>query len=259
MKKFIDIELIGRSTINSILQMWGYFSMLKDTIIHIPSLRITPVRTVLYKQLYFTGLQSLSKLAIIGLLIGVVIITQVSNIVGYNAVLIGKILIWVVIRELGPLLCAMIIIARSSPAIASELGAMKINNEINFLKTMGINADIYLILPRIIGISLSVMIVTLYFQIISMFGALALSSFLFHTPLFQNFTIITTSLHLYEIIVSSFKSLTFGIIISIISCYHGMLVQSSITEIPQAASIAVTQSLFYIFLIDGIITLITFL
>ncbi|MBF0473595.1 MAG: ABC transporter permease, partial [Nitrospirae bacterium] len=136
---------------------------------------------------------------------------------------------------------------------------MKINSEMDYLKTMGIDSDIYLILPRIIGISISVFIVTFYFQIISMFGALALSSFLFHTPLYQHFSVITTSLHVYEIMVSALKSLVFGIIISIISCYHGMLVQSSITEIPQAASIAVTQSLFYIFLFDGIITLITFL
>ncbi|MBF0473596.1 MAG: ABC transporter permease, partial [Nitrospirae bacterium] len=122
MKTIINVELIGKKTIGSILQLWDYLIMLKDAIIHIPYLTIAPVRTVLYKQIYFTGLQSLNKLGIIGLLIGVVIITQVSNIVGYNAELIGKILIWVVVRELGPLLCAIIIIARSSPAIASELG-----------------------------------------------------------------------------------------------------------------------------------------
>lgn len=259
MKKLFDIEHIGRVVIHSIIQKWGYFSMLKDAIFHLPSLRISPVKTVLYKQIYFTGYQALFKLGIIGLLIGVVIITQVANIVGYNAVLIGKILIWVVLRELGPLLCAIIIIARSSPAIASELGTMKINNEMNYLKAMGIDCDIYLILPRIIGITISVGIVTFYFQIISMFGALALSSFLFKTPLHQHFIIITTALSIFEILISLIKSIIFGIVIAVISCYHGMHVDTSITEIPQAASNAVTQSLFYIFLVDGIITLITFL
>lgn len=253
------IEIVGKKTLNIIFQLWGYIFVLRDAIIHIPYLRLAPVRTVLYKQIYFTGIQSLNKLGIIGIIIGVVIITQISNIVGYNAELVGKVLIWVIIRELGPLLCAIIIIARSSPAIASELGTMKINNEMNYLKAMGIDPDIYLIFPRIIGISISVFIATFYFQIISMFGALAISSLLFHTPIYQHFYNIANTLHLYEILDSSIKSITFGIVIAIISCYQGMLVQSSNTEIPQAASIAVTQSLFFIFIIDSIITLITFI
>ena len=64
----------------------------------------------------------------------------------------GKILVWVVMRELAPLLTATIVIARSGTAIATELGSMKINGEIDAIEMLGIPADRYLILPRILNI-----------------------------------------------------------------------------------------------------------
>ena len=98
-----------------------------------------PVWRVFLKQLYFTGLESLQVIVMISALIGAVTITQLISLVGTgNEGLTGKVLIWVVVRELGPLLTAIIVIARSGTAIATELGFMTINGEIDAIEALGI-------------------------------------------------------------------------------------------------------------------------
>lgn len=229
---------------NALRYFRGYRELSCYALKNISVLKIPPVRSVFFKQVYFTGIEALSKVAAIGMLIGIVIITQVVNIVGSNAVLTGKILAWTVVRELGPLLASIIIIARSGTAIASELGAMKVNREADSLRIMGIDPKDYLIVPRIIGITVSVFILTFYFQITAVAGGLAFISIFKGIPFFQHLKGISSVLSFFEIAVSLLKSLVFGFIISVIACYQGFSVRSSITEIPQAGTRAVMQSLF---------------
>lgn len=257
--QIINIEKIGRNVLNAISHLRGSHALFMDAARNIAALRIAPVRLVAYRQIYFTGIEALSKIAIIGALIGIVIITQVTNIVGLNAILTGKILLWTVVRELGPLFAAIIIIARSCTAVASELGSMKVNREIDNLRGMGIDPAEYLIVPRIFGITASVFILTFYFQITAIAGGLALSSVLVDIPFLRHLQGIFSALSLFEIIISFLKSAVFGIIISTLACYHGLRVQQSITEIPQATTVAVMQSLFMVFIFDGIITVISFI
>lgn len=226
---------------------------------NIPLLRSAPIRSVLYKQLYFTGIEALGKVAAIGILIGIVIITQIVNLAGSNAVLTGKILIWTVVRELGPLLAAIIIIARSGTAISSELGSMKVNRETDSLRIMGINPVDYLIVPRVAGITVSVFILAVYFQVMAIAGGLAFTSVFLDLSFLQHLKAIFSALKLFEVLISLLKSLVFGLLISIVSCYQGFSVEASITEIPQAATRAVMQSLFLVFIFDGIITVISFI
>ncbi|MEW6066872.1 MAG: ABC transporter permease [Nitrospirota bacterium] len=257
--QIINTQRIGKNIINAIRYSKGSFDLFFDSIRNISVLKIAPVRRVLYKQIYFTGIEASSKIIIIGALIGIVIITQVTNIVGANASLIGKILIWTVVRELGPLFAAIIIIARSCTATAAELGSMKVSREIENLKIMGINPIDYLIVPRIAGITISVFILTFYFQISSIAGGLALSTMFVDIPFLQQLENIFSILRPFEIGISLLKSIAFGMVISTVSCYHGLRVHSSITEIPQVTTMAVMQSLFLIFIFDVIITILSFL
>ncbi|MBI5194910.1 MAG: ABC transporter permease [Nitrospirae bacterium] len=259
MSPLINARSIGSSIINIDRYAKGYYELFGYSLKNLPVLKIAPVRSVLYKQIYFTGIEALSKIALLGLLIGLVIITQITNLAGSNAVLTGKILIWTVVRELGPLLAAIIIIARSGTAIASELGSMKVNRELEHLRIMGIDPMDYLLVPRILGITASVFIITFYFQLTAVAGGLALTSVLMDIPFLQHLKGMFLALSFFEVAVSLLKSLVFGLLISTISCYQGLSVRASITEIPQAATKAVMQSLFLVFIFDGIITLIAFI
>jgi phospholipid/cholesterol/gamma-HCH transport system permease protein len=255
----IDMGRIGVRMLRFAEDFGGASSLAFNAFKRSGALRLAPVREVFLRQVYFTGVEALGRIAIIASLIGVVIITQVINIVGFNAELTGKILAWTVVRELGPLLTAIIIIARSSTAVASELGSMKVNREVEYLQTMGIDPLDYLIMPRVLGLTVCVILLTFYFQIISIAGGVLVAGAVLDTPFKVLLTGMLRTIGFYEIAISFIKAVVFGLLVASVSCYHGLKVRSSITEIPQATTVAVMQSLFRVFILDGLITMVSFI
>ncbi|HBO84940.1 MAG: hypothetical protein A2073_08100 [Deltaproteobacteria bacterium GWC2_42_11] len=215
---------------------------------------------VLYKQVYFTGIEALPIISWIAILLGIIIVTEAMSILPQigGERFIGKIMVWVVIRELGPLFAAIIVIARSGTAMAAELGSMKINNEVMAIEAMGIDPQVYLVVPRVIGASLAIFILTFYFEVISVLGGYLLAGFGTRMSFHVYASSILEAINITDIIASLLKSLFFGLIIGAVCCYHGLKVGRSITEIPQETTKAVITSLFLIFVVDGMVTMIFF-
>lgn len=251
---------VGRALLRAIDYGGGYVGTLYAAIRGLPYLKIQPVRTVFLRQVYFTGIEALGIISLIATFIGFVIVTEVYNLVGASSALTGRVLAWVVVREMGPLFSSIIIIARSGTAVASELGAMKVGKEVEQLRLMGIEPINYLIMTRVAAIVVSVVVLTFYFNIAAVAGGVLLSSvFLPDIGTVEHLKGVFLTLSAYEIAVSFIKSLFFGSIISAVVCYQGFSVRASITEIPQAATRAVMQSIFLIIIFDGLITYIAFL
>lgn len=220
-----------------------------------PSLENSAIRSVLLKQVYFTGYEAWKIIMLVALILGTVIVSQVVGLVGGGSgSLTGKVLVWVVFRELGPLLTALIVVARSGTAIAAELGTMKINGELDALEQMGIPCERYLILPRIIGVTAAVVVLTAYFVLTAFVGGFLIASLAHHIPYDQFVQGVVASLGPWEIVVLAIKTLFFGLTIPVVCCHTGLSVGTSATEIPQAATRAVITSLFGIVLLDGLIT-----
>ena len=223
------------------------------------ALRRPPTLMVFYRQVYFTGLEAFNRMALIAVFIGAVIIMQTSNIFGANAVLLGKILSWTVLRELGPLFAAVLVIARSGVAMTSELATMKLSGEIDTLKRMGINPIDYLIVPRITGCIVTLALLTVYLQAAAIFGGLILCSLVIEISIPQALSALVAAVELSDIFLSLMKSLMFGSVAGSIVCLQGLSVTSSITEIPQATIRAVMRSFLAVFVINGLITYLAFL
>ncbi|MDO8991356.1 MAG: ABC transporter permease, partial [Sideroxyarcus sp.] len=205
--KFISWLKMGRmrQTIIGCLQLlWYAFT-------HLRVLRIAPVNAVFHRQMFFTGVEALRIVAMFGLLSGALVITQITSLVGGDSELTVKILIWTVVREVGPLFAAIIIIARSSSAIASELALMKTRGEMTSLIRMGILPHDYLLVPRIAGVTLAVLALTIYFQVVAFGGGLAVSD------MFQNVSYVDQvgrflqTVKLTEFAVVAFKGCLFGL------------------------------------------------
>ena len=236
-----------RQTIRGCLQLLWY------VVTHLRVLRIAPVNAVFHRQIFFTGFEALRIVAVFGLLSGALVITQITSLVGGNSELTVKILIWTVVREVGPLFAAIIIIARSSSAIASELALMKTRQEMTNLSRMGIPPDDYLLVPRIAGVTLAVLALTIYFQVVAIGGGLAISAMFQNVSYFDQVGRFLQTVKLSEFAVVAFKGCLFGMAISTISCYNGMQAQPSVTEVPKVAIKAVLQSLLFVFTLDALI------
>ncbi len=219
------------------------------------------VKDVLKKQILFTGYDALPIIGIIALSLGAVVIIQtVTALTKIGAEdLIGKILIIVIMREFGPILTAIIVIGRSGTAIATEIGNMMVNNEIEAIEVMGLDPLKFIVFPRIVGGMISVMALTVYFSLIGILGGFLVASFVLTIPFSKFFSIIFSNMNFLDVLILLIKSTVFGAIISTISVYHGFKIELSYTEVPQAVTRAVVSSLVFTFIFNGIVTALFYL
>lgn len=235
----------------------GYWALLRYCLRNFKALRIAPVRASFHRQVYFTGVEALKIVAVLALLCGTVVVTQVTALVGGNSELTVKILIWTLVQEVGPLLAAIIIIARSSPAIASELAIMKTHNELAYLAQMRIAPEDYLVVPRFAGVTLAVIALSVYFQIIAIGGGLAISAVFQNISFAEQLDRFLRIVSFVDLVMVALKGGVFGMTIATISCYHGIHATSSATDVPKAAIKAVMQSLVFVFMLDAIAAYLT--
>lgn len=257
MQSILNPARTGRAVVNGALVFLGYMGLFADAAREATALRHPAVRNVLYRQVYFTGVEALWVTTAWGALMGMAVTAQVVALVGLDAHTTGKILGWAVVREIGPLFAAILLISRSATATASEIGSMKVNKELVYIKTMGIPPIGYLVVPRIAGITLCSLFITFYFEATTIGGGLLASSVLYGASLVPNMQGIVATFEVGEVVTSLAKGVLYGIILSTVSCFHGLRVERSITEIPQKTTSAVMQSLFIILMADVTIALVS--
>ncbi len=243
--------------IKNILYGLGFFfHIMRSTVGFIRNGRVG--KKVLIMQILFTGVQALSNISLIAIALGAVIIIQGVGILPQfgQGDLIYPILITIITRELGPLLCAFIIIARSGTAIASEIGSNVVNHEIEAYIASGIDPISYLAVPRFLGVTLSLLLLNLYFNFFGLIGSYFITQFIHPIQAAEYFRKILFNLQLDDIVSSIVKSIVFGIIISVVSIYYGFKVEQSSTEIPQMTIKAVGTAFVLCILADALIVLI---
>ena len=201
-------------------------------------------RGVFIAQVYFTGVQALKTVFWISLCLGIVVVLGGhSTLGGVDKNIIYEILISASIRDIGPLFTSIYILMRSGMAISTELGNMTANREIDALKSMGISPVDYLVTPRIFGVVVSVIVLSIYFALFSIFGGFIVASLLLNIPLGEFFRDFSIILNFYDIALMLVKCIAAGVIVGAICSYHGLRVQSAVTEVPVRNLKAMTQSL----------------
>lgn len=257
------LQKIGHNfikTIRTLLYSFGFFfSIIRETVLFWRNRSIA--KRVLTMQILFTGVDALSIVSILSMSLGAVIIIQGISIFSAfgQGNLIYSVLITVITRELGPILTAFIIIARSGTAIATELGTMVVNHEIEAYISTGINPVSFLAVPRFLGVTIALVVLNVYFNIFGLFGSYLISQLVSPIPFFEYFSKLLAQLKFIDIVSSLIKSLSFGIIISSIATYHGFQVEKSSTEIPQVAIKAVSQGFTMCIVANAVLTLIYYI
>lgn len=215
-------------------------------------------RKILIMQLLFTFIEALPIIVFLATALGAAIF-----LVGYNFLLtLGKptliysILLIVVLRELGPLLVAFVVTARSATAIATELGGMVTSHQIESYISIGVDPIDYLVAPRFLGVTLSVFFLALYFSLCGIVGPYIVAKFVNPIITATYFNELLRNLTFSMIVVSVIKSVVFGMVISITATYYGFRVERASTEIPVAGIQAVSRSFFGIIIADVFIIIV---
>ena len=211
---------------------------------------------VLTMQVLFTGVEALSVVSIISLGIGAVIIIQGLSLLPQfgQGQLIYSILIIVITRELGPILTALIVTARSGTAIATELGNMVINQEIEAYSVTGINPIQHIVVPRVIGVTVSTLLLNLYFNLFGLLGSFVVTQFVNPISLREYSAGLLSVLSVTDVASSVVKSLVFGALTALVATFYGLQVERASTEIPVAAIRAVGRGITLLILANAVIT-----
>ena len=226
-----------------LLYRLGIFAKILVAVVSFVRLRHVSFR-VLVMQIFFTFYQALGISAMLALGIGATI-----GIVGFPLLqgigqqhLIYPILIIVVTTELGPLLTAFIVTARSATAIATEVAGMVISHEVEAYISVGVDPIEHLAVPRFLGVTISLLLLNLYFSVFGLVVSFLVVQLTHALPASYYFGNLITHLSPQHLAVVAAKSVAFGMIISTVAITEGLGVERASTEVPVAGLRAVTKA-----------------
>ena len=219
------------------------------------------VFSVVSAQIYFTGWQAMPLITVIALATGGIVILQSAAQLSFlgSSSMLGNILVVIVVREVGPLMTALIVIARSGTAVASEIGNMRVNREIEALEAMGINPLSYIVFPRIVGGVVSVICLAFYYCVIALLGGFLVTRFINNMSFSFYAETLANAFELKDAGLFLIKNSFSGMIIFVVSCYQGLLVKQSSHEVPQVTTKAVVTSIIYVIVFNLMVTTLVYL
>jgi phospholipid/cholesterol/gamma-HCH transport system permease protein len=253
------VARIGRLAIDAVA-LWG--AALLTLVTAVGSLA-TPgkaaggvARRVALSQVFFTGVQGLPTVTATALIIGATFMVQIAVAApSMPGEVIGQFLVAVVLRELAPLVTAIIVASRSGTAIATELGNMKANLEVLGLASLGIDPGRYIVLPRIVGVVLGVVVLTVYFGVLSLVGALLVAALLGSPSVYAVQHGVAETLTAVDLVLLTVKAGGCGLLVGWLCCHFGLQVRGSSTEVPTMTGRAVIRSVFGCVLFNFSVTL----
>lgn len=258
------IDVIGRKFLSVFIYTYRVLLMIyvsfRASLFH-QSQGFRTIFSVICSQVYFTGFQALPLISLLAVASGGVVVLQSSsqlNLLG-GSNMIGQLMVVIVIREIAPLLTALIVTARSGTAVASELGTMRVGREIDALELMGINPLSYIVFPRLVGGIISVICLSLYFVYAAIFGGFIFAKIFLKMPFDYYIDSIVQSFSFEDVYMLLLKNTFGGAIIFIVCCYQGLSVSQGPFEIPQATTKAVMNSIIYVVSFNLITTLLFYL
>ncbi|MFA6349889.1 MAG: ABC transporter permease [Candidatus Omnitrophota bacterium] len=218
---------------------------------------VPPFKTQrIYEQAKKAGNDSLPIVSLIGFFIGVILALQTAVMMQRlgSEMYIASIVAISIVRELGPVITALIVAGRVGAAIAAEIGTMQVTEQIDALETMATNPVKYLVVPRFIALSLMLPLLTLYSDLLGIVGGylICVHKLGISSSLYINVT--RDALLFKDLFTGLAKTVFFGMIIAFVSCYEGFNVEGGAEGVGTATTKAVVTSFILIIAADCFFT-----
>ena len=204
------------------------------------------------------GANGVPVVLLIGFLMGVIIAFQ-SGLVAreFGAVIfvvngVG----FALLRELGPLMTAIVFAGRTGAAFAAQIGTQKVNEEVNAITTFGLSPIHFLVLPRLIAAMLVVPLLTVLADVVGLFGA-ALVMLNFDIGFVQFYNQLLQAVTAWDFVLGIVKAVVFGLTIAAVGCQRGLTTGAGATSVGLSTTSAVVTSIVLIIVIDGIFSVFT--
>ena len=210
----------------------------------------------LTQQMDHIGVRSVAICGIAAVFTGLVLALQTTyGLARFGAkAYVGIVVSLSMVRELGPVLTALLVGGRVGSGMTAELGAMKVTEQIDAMRALGANHIKKLVVPRVLSIMLVLPLLTVLADALGIFGGLLISQYEFHVEPYLYMSTIWRNLRLADLLSGLGKTVVFGFLIGIIGCYNGLEVSGGTEGIGRATTATVVTSAILILISDFFLT-----
>ena len=213
-------------------------------------------RHLIAAQVDLAGIGSILVLSLIAGLTGAIMVMQMGpSLETYGAMnTVGGMIGVTFTRELGPIWAAVIVLARVGSAMAAEIGTMTVNEEVEALRVMGVNPVRYLVMPRLLALTLVMPILTAIADLVGLAGGALVAHLTFGVPYSTFIESAIDFVHRNDFIGGLLKSLFFGAIIGAIACSQGLRTQGGAEGVGRSTTATVRLCVIFVLLADLVLT-----
>ena len=212
--------------------------------------------SALFSQMVNIGVASMPTVALANFLLGIVLAIQgAGQFAKLGATdLVANLVAFSILREIGPLITAVIVIGRSGSAITAELGTMKVAEEIEALNVMGIDPVKYLVVPRLLAMILMMPVLTVLGEGVGLFAGWLISVGSLHLDPYFYVQNSIEAVEQKDLFTGLLKALFFGSIVGTVGCYYGIQVEGGAEGVGKATTKSVVTSLTSMLAMDALLT-----
>lgn len=210
-------------------------------------------------NLYKSGAQALPVAALVGFLIGITIsYLSALQLKTFGADLfIVNILGISIIRELGPVLVAVLVAGRSGSAMTAQIGVMRVTEEIDALSVMGISRTLRIVLPKVAALSVAMPLLVLWTSAVALFGGMLAALVQLDLSLAYFMTNLPRAVPVANLAIGLGKGLVFGFMIALIACHFGLRVKPNTESLSANTTTAVVAAITIVIIVDAIFAVLT--
>jgi phospholipid/cholesterol/gamma-HCH transport system permease protein len=252
------LERLGRGTYKRLSQMIDFLAFIGETFVILFRAILSPSHIrwkALFSNLHSGGLTALPIVGLLIFLTGIVLTYQGgSQLSTYGAnIFIVDLVGITMLREMAPLLTAIIVAGRSGSAYTAQIGTMHITEEIDALRTMGIAPMELLVLPKLLALMIAMPLLCVYADIVGIFGSMLIATTSFDVSMGDYLARFPESVSLTNYLIGIGKAPVFAAVIALVGCYQGFQVKSGGADVVgKQVTISVVQSIFLVIVVDAI-------
>ena len=208
------------------------------------------------EQMHAIGVQSLGIVSLVVFFVGLVIAMQTSyEMMKFGTQMyIGRVVGLTMLRELGPLIATIVLGGRCGAAITAEIGTMKVNEEVEALKIMGIDPVRFLVAPRLMAFTIMTPVLAVIAGYVGILGGLILAITNLHLTGWQYIDAMLQGLIIKDFLSGIIKSAFFGLLVGSIACHFGYQTEGGAEAVGRATTLSVVTSIVMIIIADAVMT-----
>ena len=209
--------------------------------------------TALVFRMHSTGLNAMPIVGLLSFLIGVVVAFQgADQLRQFGAEIFTVNLLGVsILRELGPLITAILIAGRSGSAFTAQIGTMKVNQEVDAMETIGLDPIEILVVPRVLALIITLPLLVFYADIMAMLGGMLMATTALDISVSTFLKQLQSSITLTTFMVGMVKAPVFAFLIALVGCFEGFNVSGSAESVGRQTTTSVVESIFLVIVVDA--------